>query len=316
MGSRMMEIPLANATCSWGVLEFEGMQAESITYVQVLDEVRETGYVGTDLGDWGFMPTQPEALKEELEQRKLAMVSAFLPVAMKYPEAHAAGEAEAVKISRLLSSVWKAGSGYEGPYLVLADANGTDAVRTKHAGRVTPEMGLSAEEWKTFASGAARIARAVREEAGLHTVFHHHCAGYVETPAEIARFLEMTDPALLGLVFDTGHYLYGSGGNDGSVVEEGVQRLNERIKLVHYKDCHPQVAQQARAVGWDYFEALQHRVFCELGQGSVPFAAITNSLRGQGYHGWVVVEQDVLPGMGSPKASSERNRAYLKKIGL
>lgn len=311
-----MEMPLANATCSWGVLEFEGMQAERITYSQVLDEVRETGYVGTDLGDWGFMPTQPEALKAELERRKLAVISAFLPVAMKYSEVHAAGESEALKISRLLSSVWNAGAGYEGPYLVLADANGTDTVRTKHAGRVTPEMGLSAEEWETFARGAQRIARAVREETGLQTVFHHHCAGYVETPAEIARFLEMTDPALLGLVFDTGHYLYGSGGNDGSAVEEGAQSLGERIKLVHYKDCHPQVAGQARAEGWDYFEALQHGVFCELGQGSVPFAAITRSLRERSYHGWVVVEQDVLPGMGSPKASSERNRAYLEKIGL
>jgi len=28
------------------------------------------------------------------------------------------------------------------------------------------------------------------------------------------------------------------------------------------------------------------------------------------------VEQDVLPGMGSPKASAERNRAYLRTIGL
>ena len=311
-----MKMPVANATCSWGVLEFEGMQAERMLYSQVLDEVRETGYLGTDLGDWGFMPTQPDALKEELEQRKLAMVSAFLPVALKYPEAHAAGEAEAVKISRLLSLVWNAGSEYEGPYLVLADANGTEAVRTKHAGRVTPAMELNAAEWKTFASGAERIARAVQEETGLQTVFHHHCAGYVETPGEIARFLEMTDPALLGLVFDTGHYLYGSCSNEGSMVEEGARRLGERIKLVHYKDCHPQVTEQARAAGWDYFEALQHGVFCELGQGSVPFAAITDFLRGRGYHGWVVVEQDVLPGMGSPKTSSERNRAYLKKIGL
>jgi inosose dehydratase len=29
-----------------------------------------------------------------------------------------------------------------------------------------------------------------------------------------------------------------------------------------------------------------------------------------------VVEQDVLPGMGSPKQSAQRNREFLKSIGL
>jgi inosose dehydratase len=76
------------------------------------------------------------------------------------------------------------------------------------------------------------------------------------------------------------------------------------------------VAWQARAEGWDYFTALAHGVFCELGKGSVPFPAITKQLQARGYAGWVVVEQDVLPGMGSPRASSARNRAYLKTIGL
>ena len=28
-------------------------------YVQVLNEIVETGYSGTELGDWGFMPTDP-----------------------------------------------------------------------------------------------------------------------------------------------------------------------------------------------------------------------------------------------------------------
>ena len=62
------------------------------------------------------------------------------------------------------------------------------------------------------AAGANQIARAVLEQTGRRTVFHHHCAGYVETPAEITRLLDLTDPALLGLVFDTGHYAYGAGG--------------------------------------------------------------------------------------------------------
>ena len=85
---------------------------------------------------------------------------------------------------------------------------------------------------------------------------------------------------------------------------------------MHYKDCHPQILAQAKAEQWDYFEAVRHGVFCELGKGCVDFPAITEWLRQRDYQGFITVEQDVLPGMGSPKASASRNRAYLRTIGL
>jgi inosose dehydratase len=220
--------------------------------------------------------------------------------------------AEAVKVARLLRAV----AGADPPILVLADANGTDPTRTQHAGRITPEMGLSAAEWQTFARGAERVARAVGEETGLVVGFHHHCGGYVETPDEIARLLDLTDPDLLGLVFDTGHYLYGTGQDDGQVVLAGLARFGARLRHMHFKDCHPGVAAQARAAGWDNFTAVRHGVFCELGQGSVPFAPVTAWLCEHHYHGWIVVEQDVLPGLGTPKESAQRNRDYLHGIGL
>jgi inosose dehydratase len=310
-----MDIRVANAPCSWGALEFEGMGG-AIAYGQMLDELRDTGFVGTELGDWGYMPTEPTALRGELRNRNLAMVGAFVPVALKYPDKHAGGEADTLKVARLLAAVANTGVGGELPLVILADANGADPLRTQNAGRVTPEMGLSSSEWETFTQGAERIALAVHDATGLKTAFHHHCGGYVETPEEIARFLEMTDPDLLRLVFDTGHYLFGSGSIEGQVVQDGLNRFGERIQHVHFKDCQPRIAQQARAEGWDYFTAVRHGVFCELGKGSVPFAAVADWLRGHRYQGWIVVEQDILPGMGSPKASAQRNRAYLSTIGL
>jgi inosose dehydratase len=312
----MTNIRIANAPCSWGALEFEGLEGEVIAYGQMLDELRDTGYVGTELGDWGYMPTDPTTLRQELERRNLAMVGAFVPVALKDPQAHASGEADALKVAQLLAAVAETGSSEQLPFLILADANGSDPVRTQHAGRVTPAMGLNSAEWETFARGADRIAQAVRDRTGLSTAFHHHCAGYAETPQEIARLLNMTDPDLLGLVFDTGHYLYGTGSVEGQSVLDGLDCFAARIRHVHFKDCQPRIAEQARSEGWDYFTAVQHGVFCELGLGSVPFAAIIERLRTRGYDGWITVEQDVLPGMGSPKASAERNRAYLRTIGL
>jgi len=307
-------IRIANAPCSWGALEFEGMAGEQIGYRQMLDQLRETGYTGTELGDWGFMPPEPDALRAELAQRALAMVGAFVPVALKHAEAHADGAAEAVKVARLLAAVAEPHG--PPPLIVLADANGSEPARTTNAGRVTPALGLSVAEWRTFAQGTEQVARAVRDATGLRTAFHHHCAGYVETPDEIARLLELTDPALLGLVFDTGHFLFGAAGAQEQTVQSALDRFGERIWHMHYKDCQPQIAAQSRAEGWDYFEAVRRGVFCELGQGAADFAAATAWLRARDYGGWIVVEQDVLPGMGAPKASAARNRAYLRTLGL
>jgi inosose dehydratase len=244
------------------------------------------------------------------------MVGAFVPVALKNPDAHAQGEAHALRVARLLAAVMDNEGTSPPPIIVLADDNGTDPVRTQNAGRVTPAMGLSSAEWETFTRGAGVIARAVRRETGLRTAFHHHCAGYVETPEEIAHFLGMTDPSLLGLVFDTGHYLYGTGSNESQRVVDGLNRFGDRIWHMHFKDCQPQVAEEARSSGWDYFTALRHGVFCELGKGRVPFDAVAHWLREHSYGGWIVVEQDVLPDMGSPKASAQRNRDYLREIGF
>ena len=304
----MAEFRVGNAPCSWGSLEFEGTKGESIGYSQMLDELAETGYTGTELGDWGFMPSDPARLREELDRRGLVMLGAFVPVAMRNRAAHKAGIENAVKTARLLAAVAKEPK----PFLVLADENGTVAERTRNAGRVTPEMSLNGAASRVFAEGANSVGRAVLDETGLATVLHHHCAGYVETPDEIARFLDLTNPGAVNLVFDTGHYAYGAGG-DVDVVA-ALDRFRERIKYIHFKDCQPDVARQAREQGWDYFEALRHGVFCELGKGCVDFPAVLRSLRNARYSGYTLVEQDVLPGMGSPKESARRNREYLRGI--
>ncbi len=305
----MTQLRVGNAPCSWGALEFDGATAEPIGFAQMLDELVETGYTGTELGDWGFMPTEPETLRTALHKRQLVMLGAFVPVALKEQSAHAVGVATAVKTARLLASV----ASEPKPYLVLADDNGTVPERTRNAGRITEAMGLKPAEWNAFAEGANHVARAVLEETGLRTVFHHHCAGYIETPDEIARLLALTDPSLLGLVFDSGHYAYGSGNGD---VVPALQRFANRIWYIHLKDCQPEVAQQARAGSWDYFQALRHGVFCELGRGSVDFPAMLHWQDAANYGGYVLVEQDVLPGMGTPKESARRNREYLRSIEL
>lgn len=85
-----------------------------------------------------------------------------------------------------------------------------------------------------------------------------------------------------------------------------------RVWYVHLKDFQPEVARRARAEQWDYFTALRHGVFCELGKGCVDFPALLRRLRERGYSGYVLVEQDVLPGMGTPKENARRSLEYLR----
>jgi inosose dehydratase len=301
----MKNINIANAPCSWGVLEFD-LPGEALGFAQVLDEIRDTGYSGTELGDWGFMPTDPQALRRELSARELAMLGAFVQVPFSDQRAHAAGAEAAVRTAKLLAAV--AG---KSPFIVLADDNATQPVRTSKAGRITPGEGLIDAQWATFAKGVESVAGAVRDQTGLRCVVHPHAAGYIETPQEIDRLLELTDPQLVGLCFDTGHYRFGGGDPVA-----GLRRHRDRIWHMHFKDCGPAVHKRSREEEWDYFTSLKHGIFCELGQGSVDFPAVIEELQRSNYSGWIVVEQDVLPGMGAPKEYARRNREYLRKLGL
>ncbi|MEO7270642.1 MAG: sugar phosphate isomerase/epimerase [Vicinamibacterales bacterium] len=299
-------IAVANAPCSWGVLEFES-KAESPGYPQVLDEIRQSGYAGTELGDWGFMPTDPAALRDQLTRRQLTMLGAFVTTRLIDPSSYEESARTAVKTAALLSSVATTAA----PVIVLSDEPTADPTRARMAGRITPELGLDEGQWGNAARGVEQIARAVLERTGLRTVFHHHCATHVETPAEIDRLMALTDPALVGLCLDSGHVTYGGGDP-----RDLLARHRARVWHVHFKDCAPAIAAQARDAGWDYQTALRHGLFCELGRGSVEFPGLLSDLRATGFDGWIVVEQDVLPAMGAPLASATRNRAFLRGIGL
>jgi inosose dehydratase len=157
-----------------------------------------------------------------------------------------------------------------------------------------------------------RIADAVRRHTGLRSVFHHHCAGFVEAPWEIAHLMKTTDPNLVGLCFDTGHYRFGGGGDP----LQAYRQFKDRIWHVHFKDCNPAVHEQSRTNEWNYFESLKHGIFCELGKGDIDFKAFADELKKENYAGWIVVEQDVLPGMGAPKEFARRNREFLRSCNL
>ncbi len=298
-----MSIKVANAPVSWGIYEFEGIEPR-YPFAQVLDEIVETGYTGIELGPYGYLPSDPGLLREELDKRNLQLLSAFVPVKLVDTDAHTAGVAEALKVGKLLAALGA-------QYVVLADDNCAVPELTAQAGQRTGSR-LSAAEWDVFAEGVNRVARAVNSELGLKVVFHHHCGGYVETPEETRQLMERADHDLVGICLDAGHWHYGGGD-----AVECIREFGERVRYLHLKDCSAEIAQHCRENKQGYFKAVEAGVFCELGKGEVDFPAVLSAMNELGYDGWAIVEQDILSDdLDAPKQSAQRNREYLRQIGL
>lgn len=297
-----MRLRLANAPVSWGIMEVEGW-SPPIPYTRVLDEIATAGYTGTELGPYGYLPTDAARLREELARRSLTLTSAFVPLRLKQRE----GVGEVIEQARVVGRLLAAcGAGF----MVLADAMwpGREAGAGRASG-VGPV--LADEEWKVVAENVRRVA-AVCRNLGLRCVFHHHAGTYIETPAEVERLLTEVAAADLGLCLDTGHYVYGGGDP-----VEALRRFGRRVEYLHLKDVRPAVLEQARADRVGFLEGVRRGVFCELGGGAVNFAAVRDELQRLGYDGWAVVEQDVDlndPACPPPLESARKSRRHLARV--
>jgi len=292
----------ACAPDSWGVLDYPGPSWEQ-SYEQMLDEMVEAGYTGTELGPYGFFPTDPLVLQPELEKRKLKLLGSFVPVKMTDPSAGAAVMERIRKVGHLLATL-------KAPFLVMADDQSPE--RNAYSGR-TNEGGcptLSAHQWKHVGQIVAD-AEKVAKEFGLDLVFHPHVATYVESPEECERFFDVSSHTNVGLCLDTGHCLYGH----GDPVEEA-EKFKSKLRFVHVKDCDNKILEQSRRNKWTFEEAIEHKVFTIIGKGNIDFPAFFRTLLNNGYSGWSVIEQDVKFGATEipPKVSVAASMKYLNNV--
>ena len=151
------------------------------------------------------------ALRRKSAQRGLALVGGVRAGARSRARTRSTkGIERAVRTATLLAELRR---GSDAAVLVLSDDNASVPNRTARAGRIRAEDGLSATGMGRRSPHAPeQVARGGRDATGLRTVFHHHCAGYVETPAGDRR-ADVADliRSLLGLCLDTGHLTYGGG---------------------------------------------------------------------------------------------------------
>jgi inosose dehydratase len=275
---------------------------------KLLGEIAEAGYQGTELGPYGYYPTDPKELAAALSRHNLGLGSSYVPVALSDPNALEASIKEVLTVGRLLSTQGVA-------EVIVADAG--NAERERIAGRVKAGSGWSDATWKQALAALDTIAQKLHDELEMRVVIHHHAGTYFETPEEIDRLLAGTRAGLVDLLLDTGHYLYGGGDP-----VDGLKRHGDRIRYVHFKDVDAERLKSVHTEELDLKRAWARGVFCPLGRGAIDFVKLGEGLKSRGYDGWVIVEQDVIPGADGkldppPFESARESRKYLReRLGI
>jgi inosose dehydratase len=292
----------ACAPDSWGVLDYPGPSWNQ-SYEKMLDEMVEAGYTGTELGPYGFFPTDAKVLKPQLDKRKLHLLGSFVPVVLSDPASAGIAVAHIRKVGDLLSTL-------KAPFLVLADAQSDE--RNRLSGRVPRDgsAGLTPAQWKNVAKVVEEAAK-VSADFGLDLVFHPHIATYVETPEECERFFDLTSHTGIGLCLDTGHCEYGG----GDTVTEA-SKFASVLRFLHIKDIDKKILEESRRKKLTFEQAIEEKVFTIIGQGSVDFPGLFRLLEKINYSGWMVVEQDVKFGATAipPAESVAASLRYLKGV--
>src|SRR5690606_19195787 len=121
--------------------------------------------------------------------------------------------------------------------------------------------------------------------------------------------MRATDPALVHLLLDTGHAVYGG----GDPVQYAKQYA-DRIAYVHLKDVRPQVLAQANAEGWGFLERVRRGVFTVPGDGCVDFAGVLQTLDENEYEGWMILEAEQDPAVVDPVRYAAQGKAHLLEI--
>jgi inosose dehydratase len=303
-------IRIANAPVSYGVFEMTIGRIHNLpARHELLEAVSRAGYKGIDLGPPGFLGEGPE-LRKELATRGLGLAGGWVQMRFSQPDGF---RQDLASLDRALATFEAAAEMEPGwpPKPTLADAGSPERRANPGRGKDMPEIRLGHAGWRRLADGVQEAAKRCRAR-GLEPTFHHHACTYVEAPEEIERFLELTD---VGLCLDTGHALLG-GGDPVQALRDWAKRVNH----VHLKDARLDVLEGVIAEQAGMEAVWGRGAFCELGTGDMDVEAVLATLKEIGYSGWLVVEQDRIPGpnetLGESAEAQLRNREFLRQRGL
>jgi hypothetical protein len=150
--------------------------------------VAAAGYAVIELGPWGYLPTDPSSLGQELPKRGLKLVASTVGCNLL-------DDGSVNELVTSLPAITKLQKQLGAKFVVLLPAMFTDLFT---GGLVLPRT-IGDEERKRFHSNVERIGRIVTEEHGLTLAVHPHVDSHLETEADIDLLLQATDPRYVSL---------------------------------------------------------------------------------------------------------------------
>jgi inosose dehydratase len=293
----MGNLVVGSAPDSWGV--WFANDPQQTPWERFLDEVAAAGYKRIELGPYGYLPTDPGRLKEELDKRGLEVTAGTIFEHLHRPdswdstwrEVSAAAELAAAMGAKhlvVIPSMWRDGDTGE-----IIEPRLDDEGRKRHGWQMT------------------ELGKRIAAEYGLKTQFHPHADGHVDTQDTVERFLAETDGAYVNLCLDTGHISYCGGDN-----LKLIQDYPDRIGYVHLKQVDPKVLEGVQQEGLGFGEAVQRGVMCEPPNGVPELPPVLDALAGLDVDLFAIVEQDLYPCPPDvPLPIAERTLTYLKTHG-
>ena len=296
----LSRLTLGTAPDSWGV--WFPRDDHQVGWKQYLDDVQNAGYVWTELGPQGFLPQDPQQLRDELDQRGLKVCGGTVFAGLHQgKEALGKAIAEFGQEAELLSAVG-------GKFLIHLPEQYTDM----HTGEATQSGDIDPEQWANLVSGTNELGRIIFEEYGVALVSHPHADTHLDIQERIEQFLVETDPQYVNLCLDTGHVAY-CGGDNLQIIE----RFPERINYLHIKLVDPKIRERVRAEGLSLAEAVPLGIMVEPPYGEPDVPSLLSALAALDRDMFAVIEQDLYPiPSHMPLAIQARAAGYFTALGL
>ncbi|MFT9049258.1 sugar phosphate isomerase/epimerase family protein [Gluconobacter cerinus] len=290
-----MTIHIGTAPDAWGV--WYAQDPRQTPWERYLDEVARAGYGWTELGPWGYLPTDRTELEEALTSRNLALCGAAVVHPLAQPDAQ---ETLFTRLAPLCETLVATRT----PWLLLMDDS--DVYATREA-RIADH-----DTWQRMMRVITETGRMVAQTYGLRLLLHPHVGTVIETEEDIVRLMSDTPEEYVELCYDFGHHAY-----TGADAMAFMRKYASRIPYYHFKNLDETIHARAMADGTPFMEVFQNGVMCELDKGILDFGAVVSFLKERNFEGFGVVEQDMYPcPPEKPFPIALHNRAVLRQLGL
>lgn len=269
-------------------------------YEQVMSEISSLGVKGTEISR--KFPKDPKELKKALQKYDLSLTTQWKSVFFSDPNRHEeelAAYRKHVEFLKPFGCKVISTAEIGGSMLNQDPTRGQDETFVKR---------LEEDGWKYLTEGLQKAGEICKEN-GMDLVYHHHAGTVVEQPEEIDRLMEMTDPSLVSLLYDTGHGYYGS--NDPV---ELLDKYFDRIKYIHLKDIRESILEQAQQNNYSIRECIRSGLFTVPGNGCLDFEPIFKMLIERNYQGWALLEGEQDPQLHNPYEYAKKSLGYIGNI--